>query len=651
VRETIFLAISRHTELEIGVAYFGGTTGGATVKRFFFTARLNLETMAPNGHLLALPEMADYSRAKENEIVAKGYDERQSVGIRLRREAEEKEACVSPSDPFYLQRQDEKEINDLLRIKMGEGEEEGGEKHLAGELTVGDNSGERCSDHSNEKIEREAERAPGALKTVADEPQKPQRDGDHQRISHPRNEDVGDEPPDLTRANPADIEGQIGIEALVDKDKNEDKCIQGHDGADQSGDRNETKASFESVQKAHRCFTVAGRSSSSSEASARRRTLIDTHEPVSRMSLMSDAAQKKTPLYDEHVRLGAKMIPFGDWIMPVQYSGILDEHQAVRNNVGVFDISHMGQLVIAGSAAGAWLNEMLTNNTQKLEVGTGQYTFLLNERGGIIDDLIVYRTAVEEFLLVVNASRTDEDFSWLSRHRPNGGSLSNRSAEYGGLAIQGPRVVDLFHVILGDDVDLPPRNAIVHLVQNGMQFLIARTGYTGEDGVEVFFPAKDAARVWNEVLNHGRAFGIRPCGLGARDTLRLEMCYPLNGSDLSPEHNPIEAGLGFFVDLKKTKFIGREDLVKAKERGTTSRLVPFRMKSKGPPPRPHYSVWRDGEQIGEVTSGTLSPSLNEGIGMAYIAAPHARVDTEIEIEIRGQRFPAMIEKKPLYKKS
>ena len=239
--------------------------------------------------------------------------------------------------------------------------------------------------------------------------------------------------------------------------------------------------------------------------------------------------------------------------MPVQYTGIMDEHQAVRNNVGVFDISHMGQLVATGPTAGVWLNEMLTNNIEKLDVGTGQYTFLLNESGGIIDDLIVYRTAPEEFLLVVNASRTDEDFAWLERHRPNNVSLFNRSADYGGLAIQGPRVIDLFHAILGNDVDLPPRNAIVDLKRDGKEFLIARTGYTGEDGVEVFFPAKDAAIVWNEVLDKGKAFGIRPCGLGARDTLRLEMCYPLNGSDLSPERNPIEAGLGFFVDLKKTK--------------------------------------------------------------------------------------------------
>lgn len=366
---------------------------------------------------------------------------------------------------------------------------------------------------------------------------------------------------------------------------------------------------------------------------------------------MSEAGRKKTPLYDEHVRLGAKMIPFGDWIMPVQYSGIREEHQAVRNHVGVFDISHMGQLVATGTGASGWLNEMLTNNIEKLEVDTGQYTFLLNERGGIIDDLIIYRTAPDEFLLIVNASRTDEDFAWLERHRPNNASIANRSADYAGLAIQGPSVVDLFHSILGPKIDLPPRNTIVELARDGTELLIARTGYTGEDGIEVFFPAKDATMVWNEILEKGKPFHIRPCGLGARDTLRLEMCYPLNGSDLSPEHNPIEAGLGFFVDLTKPKFIGREQLVRAKESGISSRLVPFRMKSKGPPPRPHYSVWREGEQIGEATSGTLSPSLNEGIGMAYIATPHARVNTEIEIEIRGQKFPATIEKKPLYKKS
>ena len=366
---------------------------------------------------------------------------------------------------------------------------------------------------------------------------------------------------------------------------------------------------------------------------------------------MTEAGQKKTPLYDEHVRLGAKMIPFGDWIMPVQYSGIIDEHQAVRKNVGVFDISHMGQLVATGPGASAWLNEMLTNNIDKLEVGTGQYTFLLNERGGIIDDLIVYRTEPEKFLLVVNASRVDEDFVWLQTHLSGNASLENRSADYGGLAIQGPRIVELLQTMIGKEAELPARNQIRDFDYAKTKVTIARTGYTGEDGVEVFFPARDAAKVWNGILEIGKDLGIRPCGLGARDTLRLEMCYPLNGSDLSPEHNPIEAGLGFFVDLKKQKFVGREVLVQAKENGTPNRLVAFRMKSKGPPPRPHYSVWHDGDRIGEVTSGSLSPSLNEGIGMAYVASAHAKPGTEIEIEIRDRKLPAIIEKKPLYKKS
>jgi aminomethyltransferase len=362
---------------------------------------------------------------------------------------------------------------------------------------------------------------------------------------------------------------------------------------------------------------------------------------------VSDAAQKRTPLYDEHARRGARIVPFAGWLMPVHYTSIVEEHQAVRNNVGMFDISHMGQLIVAGGGAREWLNTMLTNNIDKLEVGMGQYTFLLNDRAGIIDDLIVYRTSDEKFLLVVNASRADEDFEWLDRHRPANVDLRSRSPDFGGLAIQGPRVVDLFRAL---QVELPPRNYIVDLTIGGMPVSIARTGYTGEDGVEVFFCARDAANFWNLILEKGQQFGIKPCGLGARDTLRLEMCYPLNGSDLSPERNPIEAGLGFFVDLTKPNFTGREVLLKTKADGPREKLVPFRMQEKGPPPRPHYSVFDNGQRIGEVTSGTLSPSLNWGVGMAYIDASRAKTGATIDIEIRGQRFPATIEKKPLYKK-
>ena len=350
------------------------------------------------------------------------------------------------------------------------------------------------------------------------------------------------------------------------------------------------------------------------------------------------------------MRLGAKMVPFAGWLMPVQYTGIVDEHQAVRNNVGVFDISHMGQFIVDGAGGRDWLNRMLTNNVDKLDVGTGQYTFLLNDRGGIIDDLIVYRIDEQKYLLVVNAARADEDFAWLQNHLKEGLSLTNRSVDFGAVAIQGPQTMALFHALFGNDIELPARNHIVDVPFGTTNVSVARTGYTGEDGVEVFFPANDAVKFWSAVLELGQPLEIKPCGLGARDTLRLEMCYPLNGSDLSPERNPIEAGLGFFVDLKKTDFVGRDALLKTKEFGPRERLVPFRMKEKGPPPRPHYAVFRNGERIGEVTSGTLSPSLNWGIGMAYVSSAHAKIGAEIDIEIRGQKFPATVEKKPLYRK-
>jgi aminomethyltransferase len=358
---------------------------------------------------------------------------------------------------------------------------------------------------------------------------------------------------------------------------------------------------------------------------------------------VTEAATKRTALYDEHVKLGAKMVPFAGWLMPVQYTSIVEEHQAVRKSLGIFDISHMGQLIVDGSGARGWLNTMLTNNIDMLEVGQGQYTFVLNDKAGIIDDLIAYRIADRKFLLVVNASGTEQDFDWLDRHRPDDVRLGDRSAYFGGVAIQGPRIGELF-------VNLPARNHIVDVELEGMSISMARTGYTGEDGVEVFFSADDAAKFWNLVLDKGKDLRIKPCGLGARDTLRLEMCYPLNGSDLSPERNPIEAGLGFFVDLTKPKFTGRDILLKTKENGPREKLVPFKMKDKGPPPRPHYGVFENGKRIGEVTSGTLSPSLNWGVGMAYINSANAKIGSKIDIEIRGQKFPATIEKKPLYKK-
>ena len=365
---------------------------------------------------------------------------------------------------------------------------------------------------------------------------------------------------------------------------------------------------------------------------------------------MSDSPAKTTSLYDEHVRLGAKLVPFGGWLMPVQYTGIVDEHHAVRNAVGMFDISHMGQFTVTGGPAGKWLNRTLTNNITKLEPGSGQYTFLLNETGGIIDDLIAYRIGDAEYLLVVNASKIDEDFAWLERQRPAEVTMRNRSDQFGAVAIQGPRVLELFHALLGAEAQPPARNRVADFRFEDHTISFARTGYTGEDGFEVFFPNEIAGVVWNRVLQAGAPLGIKACGLGARDTLRLEMCFPLNGSDLSPESNPIEAGLGFFVDLTKGDFIGRDVLAETKATGAKKRLVAFKMNGKSPPPRAHYGVLMNGARIGETTSGSLAPSLNIGIGMAYVSAPDAKPGAAIEIEIRGQKFPATIEKKPLYKK-
>ena len=344
------------------------------------------------------------------------------------------------------------------------------------------------------------------------------------------------------------------------------------------------------------------------------------------------------------------MVDFGGWNMPVQYTGILEEHHAVRTTLGVFDISHMGEVFVTGPEAKTWLNHLLANNIERIGPGECQYTFLLNERGGVIDDLIVYQLGTNEYLLVVNASKIEEDTAWMRAHLSSGVTLDDRSDAYAGLAVQGPRAAQLFDRFFEGRHSRPARNEVKRIEVDCFHLLISRTGYTGEDGFELFFPSERAALVWNELLSAGAEFGIRPCGLGARDTLRLEMCYPLNGSDLSPDHTPLEAGLSVFIDLDKPEFIGREPLVTQRREGVPRRLVPFRMSGKTPPPRAHYGIFKDGVKIAETTSGSLSPSLGVGIGMAYIPTAFARINELIEIDIRGRRFAAVIEKKPLHRK-
>jgi aminomethyltransferase len=362
--------------------------------------------------------------------------------------------------------------------------------------------------------------------------------------------------------------------------------------------------------------------------------------PVDRLRRVSDGL-KHTPLEAAHVELGAKLVPFAGWFMPVQYTSILDEHGAVRNKAGIFDISHMGQFVVGGPAAAEWLNSLLTNDIAELAVNQGQYTLMLNEAGGVIDDLIVYRTGLHEFFLVVNASKIDEDFEWMDAHKSAGVTLLNYSNMFAGLAIQGPEAAAIFHSVFPGE-SLPLRNG----VSNIAGCLVCRTGYTGEDGFEFFCHPDNAAYYWERFL----AGGAKPCGLGARDSLRLEMGYPLNGSDLSPERTPLEAGLGFFVDLEKGDFIGRDVLAKQKAEGVTTKLVGLRYTDKGAPPRAHYGVYSpEGETLGELSSGVLSPSLGQGIGMAYLPVAWTKLGTELTVDVRGRRFPAKVVKKPFYK--
>lgn len=356
---------------------------------------------------------------------------------------------------------------------------------------------------------------------------------------------------------------------------------------------------------------------------------------------MSDL--KRTPLEGAHQALGARLVPFAGWNMPVQYASILDEHAAVRNEVGIFDISHMGQFRVSGPSAETWLNQVFTNNISKLAPGTGQYTLMLNDAGGVIDDLIAYQTEEQEYFLVVNASKIDEDFAWLTAHALEGATLVNESDRWAGLAIQGPRSMEVFAKLFPNEV-LPARNGIATF---GKGEIICRTGYTGEDGFEFFCPTSEALRWWDQFL----AAGAIPCGLGARDTLRLEMGYPLNGNDLSPERSPIEAGLGFFCDLEKESFIGREVLLRQKQAGPEMKLTALRYTDKGAPPRAHYPVLDlEGQVIGELSSGVLSPSLKTGIGMAYLPVAFTKLDTELQIDVRGRKFPAIVVKKPFYKK-
>jgi aminomethyltransferase len=360
---------------------------------------------------------------------------------------------------------------------------------------------------------------------------------------------------------------------------------------------------------------------------------------------------RTTALHANHLKSGARMVDFAGWEMPIQYSGILEEHRAVRTAAGLFDISHMGQILVAGPAAAPWLDRMVTCNVGALAPAQARYGFLLNDRGGVIDDLFVYRMAPDQILLVVNASRAEEDFALLRSHAHPEAHLDHLGGRAAGLALQGPAAVGILAETLGRARELPPRNGVIALPFDGEQLLLARTGYTGEDGFEIFLPAGAAPALWDLLLERGASAGLRPCGLGARDTLRMEACYPLNGNDLSPEITPLEAGLGWAVALDKPEFPGRAPLVRQREQGVGRKWSALTMDDKSPPPRAHYPVFSGGEQVAELSSGTLSPTLGIGIGLAYLSADLAAPGTALEIGIRDKRFRATVQKKPLYKRS
>lgn len=371
---------------------------------------------------------------------------------------------------------------------------------------------------------------------------------------------------------------------------------------------------------------------------------------------------KKTALYQEHQALGARIIEFGGWAMPVFYTSIVDEHQTVRRSAGIFDISHMGEFMVTGPGAQAFLNHLLTNDASNLTSGQGQYSILCLDNGGTIDDLYLYRLAQESFMLIVNASRIEADWRWVSeKHQIWAGprvEIEDKSGQYSAVAVQGPTASLILDACFGESntgthVDRPSelsRNELGQFTWSEGEVWIARTGYTGEDGFEIVASNQSIATLWRKLLTAGHPHRLQPAGLGARDTLRTEMGYPLYGHELSEDTTPLECGMGFAVKLTKDDFIGKQALESSKSAGLKRRLIAFKMTGKSAPPREGYPLWRDqgaSAPVGKVTSGTQSPSLATGIGLAYVSDLSLKPGDPIEIEIRKRRFPAEVVKKPI----
>ncbi len=350
---------------------------------------------------------------------------------------------------------------------------------------------------------------------------------------------------------------------------------------------------------------------------------------------------KQTPLTAKHKALGARMVDYAGWEMPVQYSTLLEEHHTVRTKVGIFDLTHMGEFELTGAGALATVNQITTNDASQLEVGEIQYTCLTKENGGIIDDILVYRT-VNGFLFVVNAANAAKDYTWIEEHLLPETHLVDKSDELALIAVQGPQSAPLVEEVLGISLADLKNYTFIEPTYERQEVLLSRTGYTGEDGFEIYFPNALAEKLWDDLLLKGEKHGVKPVGLGARDSLRLEARMPLYGNDISEETSPLEAGLTRFVKFDKGNFIGGDFLQNQKEQGVQRRLVAFTMLDKGIPRQGYPLLNLEGEEIGVVTSGTHSPTLDHPIGMGYVDVAYAKADTEVQVQIRKKLAGAKI---------
>ena len=361
---------------------------------------------------------------------------------------------------------------------------------------------------------------------------------------------------------------------------------------------------------------------------------------------------KRTPLFDEYAKYGGKTIDFGGWELPVQFSSIKEEHDAVRNRAGLFDVSHMGEIFVEGPDALVYLQKMLTNDISKIAIGGAQYNALCYETGGVVDDLLTYRLEDNRYLLCVNAANIEKDFEWLQQHAEGDVTLTNASNNYAQIALQGPLSQEVLQTLTDTDLTTIKYFKFQDQVTiGGHRVLVSRSGYTGEDGFEIYGSPEAIKDLWNKILEAGKDKGVVPAGLGARDTLRFEACLPLYGQELSKDITPLEAGIGFAVKLAKDpQFIGQQALIEQKEKGLPRKSVGIEMIDKGIP-RHGYKVFKEGQEIGEVTTGTQSPMTKRNIGLALIDEKFSEIGIELEVEIRSKRAKAVVVETPFYKRN